>query len=49
MQLLILLCTEIKWYNVETNSQAVLGIWKNGIDDLVAFVVDVPDLGFQIT
>ena len=49
MQLLILWCTEIKRYNVETNSNTVQGIWKDMIDDPVALVAIIPDLGFQIT
>ena len=53
----ILSCTEIKWYNVETNSNRVITVCKDGLDGImeiiweqfVVFVVAIPDLSYQIT
>jgi len=42
----ILGCTEIKRYDIKTNSIRVVTIGEDGIDDCIVFVGHIPDLSF---
>lgn len=49
MQRGILGCTEIKRYDIKTDSICVVTIGEDGIDDFIVFVGHIPDLSFQGT